>query len=217
MRAVLAVLATAVLAGFAADAQRAPSTDDLVLEDLITVQLVGRDLVAFDLEGSGRLVERLEIDERVLFTGARGRIALALTDRRALGATPRSSSWQAERYRVSESPVERAELSQGLALLVTGQRALAFFDGSWAEEGIGPREQVVHAQVGPGAGVVVTDRRALGVSAQVGGFFATSLRVGEDVEQVDAVSSIVTITTSERTLLFKGTSARWIEHRRNLR
>jgi hypothetical protein len=200
-----------------AAAQRGHSGADVVLQDAIAVELVGRELVAFDLEGSGRLVERLEIGEELIFSEARGRVAVALTTHRMLAATPESSSWRAERYRVSENAVSEAEVSQQLALVVTSQRALAFFSGRWAEESFGPRETLVTTRVGPGAGVVITDRRALGVSAGVGGFFETKLRVREDIESVNAVSSLVTITTSERTLLFKGTSARWVEHRRTLR
>ena len=208
-------LALAVATG--APAQNLPLRDEVVLEDAITVQLVGRELVAFDLEGSGRLVERLEIDEQLLYSGARGRVAVALTDRRALAASPESSSWRVERYRVSEAPSEYADLSQGLAIVVTGQRALAFVGGSWAEEGLGPREAILRTRAGSGAGVVLTDRRALGVSARAGGFFEQKLRVSEEIEDVDAVSNIVTITTSERTLLFKAPTARWVEHKRPLR
>ena len=206
-----------VFAGAPLHAQHLLSPDQVVLEDVISVELVGRELVAFDLVGSGRLVERLEIGEEVLSTRARGRIALALTTRRMLAAAPTSGSWQAERYRISERPSEEADLSQGVALVVTSQRALAFFGSGWTEQSIGPRELLRTTQVGPGAGVVVTDRRALGVSAQAGGFFETKLRIGEDIQSVNAIASIVTLTTSKRVLVFKGASGRWVEHSRTLR
>jgi hypothetical protein len=206
-------LGAALLAGLLA---RAQSELTPVLEDVIYVEVQDRDLVAFDLEGSGRLVERLEIGESVLSTAARGRIAVALTNRRVLGASPKSGSWQSERYRVTEDPSHEVDLSQGLAIVVTPQRALAFFPGRWTQESIGPREVVQLTRSGPGAGVVLTDRRALGVSSRSGGFFEAKLRVGEQVESVTAVSSLVTITTSERTLYFRGATARWAEYRRNL-
>lgn len=212
------VLASGLLAAGVAFGQITPNSGQVVLEDAIAVQLIDREVVAFDLLGSGRLALRLELDERVLFHAARGRVALVLTTSRMLGATPASSSWREERYRITETPVDGAWISQSLGLVITSDRALAFFGpGNWAEQSLGPREDVVAARLGPAAGVVVTDRRALGISADTGGFFETKLRINEEIESVTAVSSIATITTDQRTLLFKGPSAVWVEHRRHLR
>ncbi len=61
----------------------------------------------------------------------------------------------------------------------------------------------------------MTDRRALGIGSK-GGFFEKRLRVNEEIESIKAVASIATIITSQRTLLFKGASAVWVEHRRPL-
>ncbi len=191
---------------------------EVVLEDSIAVEVLGRDLVAFDLLGTGQLSERLELDEEVLFTASRGRVALVLTTRRMLAATPDSSSWRSERYRITERPQESAWISQTLAMVVTGERVLAFFGrGNWAEESFGPREEVSFARIGPATAVVVTGRRALGVSGERGGFFEIELRLNETIESVKAVSSIATVTTSQRTLLFKGPSGRWTERARTLR
>ena len=71
-----------------APAQELLGPDEVRLQDSIAVEIVGREVVAFDLLGSGRLTTRLEIDEVVLWTGARGRVSVVLTDRRLLGATP---------------------------------------------------------------------------------------------------------------------------------
>jgi hypothetical protein len=194
------------------------SLDEVVLEDAIAVEILDREVVAFDLVGSGRLSTRLQIGEEVLFRGARGRIAVVLTTNRMLGATPTSSSWQEEGYRLAEDPVSHAQLSQGLAVVLTSQRALALFGtGSWTEQSLGPRETVIEATVGPGTAVVVTDRRALGVSARTGGFFETKLRLNESIESVNAISGIATVTTSQRTLLFQGPSGVWTERTRPLR
>jgi len=213
-----ALLLYAALAAAPPASGQALGPGDVVLEDAIAVEIVGREVVAFDLVGSGQLAERLELDEEVLFTGSRGRIALVLTTRRLLGATPSSSSWQSKRYRRTERPLHEAWLSQSLAMVVTEQRALAFSGtGNWTEVRIGPREQVKSARIGPATAVVVTNRRALAVSGEHGGFFGTGLRLSETIESVKAVSSIVTITTSQRTLVFKGPSGRWVERRRTLR
>ncbi len=191
---------------------------EVVLEDTIAVEVIGRELVAFDLVGSGQLSERLELEEEVLFTESRGRVAVVGTNHRLLGATPQSSSWRSERYRLSEIPQQSAWISQTLVLVVTGERALAFFGtGNWAEQSIGPRERVVTTRVGPATAVVVTDRRALGISGEHGGFFATELRLNETIESVRALSSIATIVTSQRTLVFKGPSGIWTERSRTLR
>ncbi len=217
--AAAALAATFVLAAAATlQAQRGLEPDRFVLEDTIAVEIIGREVVAFALEGSGRLTTRLELDEEVLFHAARGRVAVVLTNLRMLGATPFSASWQEERYRLTEQPLDHASLSQSLALVVTPQRALAFFGtGNWAEQSLGPRERVITTRLGPGVGVVVTQRRALGISTESGGFFETKLRLKEKIESVQALSSIATITTSQRTLIFKGPLGLWVEHDRPLR
>jgi hypothetical protein len=206
-----------VAASDVAQAQRRAEAERFVLEDAIAVEIIDHEIVAFDLEGSGRLAMRLERNEEVLFYGSRGRVAVVLTTQRMLGATPVSASWQEERYRLTERPLDHAILSQSLALVVTPQRALAFFGtGNWAEQTLGPREYVITSELGPAAGVVVTQRRALGISTETGGFFETKLRLKERIESVRAISSIATITTSQRTLIFKGPSGLWVEHDRKL-
>lgn len=215
--AFLLLLVPALLVSSHASAQIA-RPGEVVLEDQISVEVLGRELIAFDLQGSGQLVQRLELDEEVIHTAARGRVALVLTNRRVLGATPHSASWQSERYRLTETPQTEAWISQSLAVVVTEKRALAFFGtGNWAEQGLRPREQVEIVRVGPATAVVVTDRRALGISTGTGGFFETPLRVKERVESVQTLSEIATLTTSQRTLVFKGPSGLWVERSRPLR
>jgi hypothetical protein len=213
-----ALVAVAAWTPVRADFGQPLPADGVVLEDAIAVEILDREVIAFDLTGSGRLSTRLEKGEQVLFQGARGRVAVVLTTNRILGATPASSSWQVESYRIAEDPVAHAELSQSLAVVLTSQRALALFGtGNWTEQSLGPRETVVDVTVGPGTAVVVTNRRALGVSAQTGGFFEAKLRLDEDIEAVNAISGLATVTTSERTLLFKGPSGLWTEQSRPLR
>lgn len=220
MRRILLALPVLLLAsGLSAQgAAQIARPDEVVLEDLIAVQVLGREVVAFDLQGSGQLVERLELDEEVLHTASRGRVALVLTNRRMLGATPRSASWQSERYRLTEQPQEHAWISQSLAVVVTEKRALAFFGtGNWAEARLGPHEELRTTRVGPATAVVITDRRALGISTGTGGFFEVSLRLNEAVESVQALSDVATVTTSQRVLVFKGPSGLWVERSRPLR
>ena len=218
LRSVVTGVAFCLLLAAAPAAAQRNLAGEVVLEDAIAVELIGRDIVAFDLEGSGRLVERLELGEELLFTRSRGRIAIVATNRRVLGATPLSAAWQTERYRLSETPVQSLWISQSLAFVLTEVRAIAFFGtGNWTEKSIGPREEIVAARIGPATGVIVTNRRALGVSSASGGFFETKLRLNEEIESVKALAGIATITTSQRTLLFKGPSGIWVEHQRRLR
>ena len=75
---------------------------------------------------------------------------------------------------------------------------------------------VLETQVGPGTAVIVTDRRALGVSPNSGGFVHTNMRVHERVERISTRSGVATVTTSQRVLIFQGTNARWVEQRRKI-
>ena len=202
----------------AANANAQVALDQVVLEDAIAVEILDRNVIAFDLQGSGRLKFRLDLDEEVLWSSARGRVAIVVTSRRLLGATPRSAAWQVERYRLNETPPPAAQLSQRLAVAITSQRVLGFFgDGTWTEVKLSLRESIVNTHVGPGAAVVVTDRRALGLSSSSGGFFETGLQIREEIASVRTLSSIATVTTSYRTLVFKGPSGRWTSEERSPR
>jgi hypothetical protein len=213
---VLTVLPALLVTGAIARAEL--PANEVVLEDSIAIEILDRTIVAFDLLGSGRLDTRLEIDEEVLWYGSRGRVAIVLTSRRLLGATPQSSDWRQERYRLDEAPARVARLSSRLAVAITPQRILGFFgSGNWAEVRLGLREAVVDARVGPGTGVIVTNRRALALSSDSGGFFETKLQIREQIESVRTLASIATVTTSERTLVFKGPSGIWSGQQRSSR
>ena len=60
----------------------------------------------------------------------------------------------------------------------------------------------------------MTDRRALGLSPQVGGWFRIGINVGEQIESVVAKSNLVTVTTNRRLLIFRSPTGSWEE--RNL-
>jgi hypothetical protein len=89
--------------------------------------------------------------------------------------------------------------------------------GSLVEYRLGPREQVVVARVGENVGVVVTDRKALGLSPFRGGFFATPLNLGDQIEAVTAESNLATLTAGRRLLIFRATTGSWEERSRDLR
>jgi hypothetical protein len=88
--------------------------------------------------------------------------------------------------------------------------------GNLAEISLGVREQVVVARVGENVGVVVTDRRALGLSPFLGGFFSTALTLGDQVEAVSAESNLATMTIGRRLLNIRATTGSWEERTRKL-
>jgi hypothetical protein len=76
---------------------------------------------------------------------------------------------------------------------------------------------VLGSRTGENVAVVTTDRRALGLSPQVGGFFPTKLELGERVEALDTSANMATLTTNRRVLIFRGPFGSWEEKRRRLR
>jgi hypothetical protein len=203
---ILGLLCLLALASPAA-AQR----DEFELEDTVAVVSIDRELIAHTPD-RGSSKRRLELGERLIWHGARGRIGFAVTDRRVFGFDSRSG-WSDRRLRVAEASPARPKLSSRIALFVTSQRAIAF-DGHWREEPIGPQEGVHTAAVGSGAALVVTNRRALALSPASREFVALKLGVHEIVETARTVASSAEVTTSKRVLFFSGAS--WSEQKRSL-
>jgi hypothetical protein len=182
---------------------------------LLEVQVIGRQLMAIDSETGGELPLRLEREESVLYTRSQGRVGVVVTDRRLLAAATGSGSWQEARYRKGESAPAEIELGDRVALAMMRTRAVGFDGGSRniVESTIGPREIVLDTAVGPNVVMVVTDRRALGLSPYRGGFFDVRLRVGEAFHSVKAFANHATLQTSQRLLIFRSPDASWEEKR----
>jgi hypothetical protein len=197
----------------------ADASEDALLAPLLDVIVLEREILAIDAEGGGETRERLEIGENVLFAKQRGKVGVAVTDRRILAVATRSGSWQEARYRRGETPPLDASLGDRVALLLTAQRAIGFDGGSGnlIEASIGPQEVATRTAVGQNVAVVVTNRRALGLSSERGGFFDTRLRVGEPVESISALAKTVTLQTDRRLLIFRGPSGSWEERRLPIR
>jgi hypothetical protein len=177
------------------------------------VLVLERELVAVDgLAGTETRVD-LERGERVLWSDARGRVGVAVTDRRLLAVATRSGAWQATRFRRGETPPSGVLAGELVAIAVTEKRALGFDGGSGnlVERTLGPRERVIAADASGAVGVVVTDRRALGVSPFAGGFFAQALRIDETIEAVAATGNVATVRTSRRVLTFQAGGGVWVE------
>jgi len=207
----------AALALLASGAARAGESGPL--GDLLQIVTTPRALLALAAEGGGDRREALERGERVLWTGSRGLVGVAVTDKRILAVTTRSAAWQTTRFRRGESAPHVTALGDRVALVVTDRRLLGFDGGSGnlVETSLGLREAFRDARVSANLAVVVTDRRALGLSPFVGGFFEVALRLGESLEGLEAVSDVATVTTSQRLLIFRATSGSWSERLLELR
>jgi hypothetical protein len=193
--------------------QRVRAPGETPIADVLQLIQLDRELVAVDgLAGADIRVD-LELGERVLWTEARGRVGIAVTDRRLLAVATRSGAWQATRFRRGEALPEGAFVGEQVAVVVTSKRALGFDGGSGnlVERSLGPRERVIAADASGAVGLVVTDRRALGVSPFAGGFFTTALRVGESIEAVAATGNVATVRTSRRLLTFQAAGGIWVE------
>jgi hypothetical protein len=185
------------------------------LSPLLELRVIGRQIFAIDSETGGELPLRLEREEAVLYKRSQGRVGVVVTDRRLLAAATGSGSWQEARYRNGETAPAEVEIGDRVALALMRTRAVGFDGGSRniIESTIGPRERVLDTAVGPNVVMVVTDRRALAMSSQHGGFFEVPLRVGESLVSVSAYANHATLQTSQRLLIFRGSDASWEEKR----
>ena len=193
---------------------------DVQLTDVIEVQVLDREVIAYDVEGSGRRALRLRRFEDVTWSGSKGRIGVVLTTRRALAITPGAAAWTSIDFQLGERLPDSADLGERLALVHTDRRLLGFDVGTraWSIESISPREQSIASEVGEGTAVVVTSRRVLGIGAAgAAGFFAAPLRIHEKIEGLSARPNLATVTTSQRVLVFRSPSGSWTFTTRPLR
>jgi len=218
-RCIALLVAACVFAPLFCGAVSAHAQDDVLLAPQLDIVVLPRELLAVDAQSGGQLAARLELGERVLYAKQRGRVGVAVTDRRMLAVAAGSGAWQEARYRSGEAPPPDVVLGDRVALFLTPVRAIGFDgrSGNLVESGIGPQESLVDSVVGQNLAVVVTTRRALGVSAARGGFFDVKLRVGERLEDLSALANLATLRTSQRLLLFRGPTGTWEERRLPIR
>jgi hypothetical protein len=212
-----AALAASLLLTAAVAAAQQPG--EVPLADVLEVLVLDRQLVAIDARGGGQRELALRLEESVLWTGARGRVGVALTDQRVLAVAAGSAAWQEADRQLDEKLPGDALLGERVALVVTSRRVLGFDGGSGnlVESRLGIRERVLALRAGENAAVVVTDRRALGLSPMVGGFFEAKLSPVERFESLTAAANLATVTTDRRVLIFRAPSGSWEERPRTLR
>ena len=196
--------------------QLAFGDDDRVpLGELLEVIALDDELVAIDAETGGTSVERLRVGEEILWRGSRGLLAVVVTDQRVLAIATRSSRWQSVNYERRERPPQEVLLGDRVALVVLGRRVLGFVGTTsrFAEERLGPHQELRASRVGANVGVIVTDREALGLSPAAGGFFPVRLQLKEKLRAVEARANLATVSTSQRILVFRAPSGTWAERR----
>ena len=184
---------------------------DVVLEDTLSVDHIGRSLYAFDSLSGGQNKFDLDLQEKVIFQGARGRVGLVVTNRRLLAIAAGQGGWRVQPLQISEQERTEQWISSRVALVVTPKRIIGFDAGTsaWLEVGVGPHEAVEQAQVGSSTAIVLTGNNAYGLSPDAGGFFAQPLQIHEKIESVSASAAIGRVLTSRRLLIFKAGTGAW--------
>lgn len=193
-----------------AEAQRLfPS--DVELEDVVEIEIMGREVLAFDAMGAGSRSFRLEIGEEIVWSEVAGRVGIVATTARLMGVSADGGSWNELRYGVHETPPERILVGTRVALTVTDKRIIGYDSraGLWLVRDVGPHETVRVVRVGAGTGVVVTDRTAYGLSPDAGGFLATPMQIHETLDSVRVSANMATVNTSKRLLVFRAPTGAW--------
>jgi hypothetical protein len=200
-----------------AGSQMPPVDPRVPLGQLLELVFEENSVIAFDAQG-GSIAQNLELGERVYWHGAQGAVGVVLTDRRILAVAANSGSFQEARYGRGESGPGEALLGDRVAIIATSERAIGFDGGSGnlIEYRFGPQESLVTTRTGANVVVVVTDRKLLGLSPFVGGFFSTPLFVRERVERINPSPNLVTVQTDHRYLTFRSDSTIWTELNRPL-
>jgi hypothetical protein len=191
---------------------------DVELEDVISIEVLDRFVLAFDMLGGGSRSFQLEIGEEIIWLRATGRLGVVVTDRRLMGVSADRGSWTELRYLVHESRPERVLTGTRVALTLTDRRIIGYdtHSASWLVRDIGPHEVVKAARVGAGTAVVVTDRKAYGFSPDAGGFLDTPMRIHEKLDGVRVSANLATVNTSKRILVFRAPAGTWTVERRPL-
>jgi hypothetical protein len=206
-------VALAILGLLAALPARAQQPDEVPLEDLLELIHLEHQILAIDAEGGGQTGVELELGEKVVWSRSRGQVGVVLTDRRVLAVGTGSASWQGTRYRRTEQVPNGALLGDRVALLHTRDRVLGFDGGTGnlLEYRLGPQEYVVTSRTGANVALAITNRSALGLSPQAGGFFPVSLQIRERIVDLIPRSNLVTVRTDRRLLIFRGPTGSWEE------
>jgi hypothetical protein len=192
--------------------------NEVELEDVIAIEVLGRELIAYDLLGTASPKVTLDMTETVSWMRSVGRVGLAMTGTRVLAISPGTGGWRVVRFGVHEIRPGAGFVGARVALVVTDRRILGFDSRSatWTTQALGPNEEALQARVGDSTAIVVTNRTAYGFSPGAGGFSARPLSIHERVEGLRVTANMATLSTSQRLLVFRAPNGIWTEERRPL-
>jgi hypothetical protein len=182
--------------------------------DSLDIQRVGDELVAVS-EGQFRATIRLALTEQILRQGAKGIVGVALTNRRFLAVSTASADWKQIRLQSDEAESAQVQLGANVAMLVTGQRLLAFDGvlGRLTEERLIGPEALITSGVNEHVGIVVTTRRVIGLASRSKGPVDRPLSLNESYESSKVLGTVARVRTSHRVLVFDGSSGIWTEEK----
>ncbi len=182
--------------------------DEVPLGDLVQVVTLNNKVIAIDARGGSQETVRLKAKEKVEWTGARGKIGVALTNYRVLAFSADGGAWQELSYTSGEERPDAALLGDRVAMLVTGYRIIGF-NGAFAEARFESTEKLVDSRVGQNVAVAVTTHRALGFANTVSQWVDTPMNSDEQLLSVTAGADFATVTTEHRIRVFRAPSASW--------
>ena len=184
------------------------------IEDLIDIAESKGKIIAI-IEGRKTITFDLRPDEKVLWSGSRGYLGAFLTDQHFFVISTSLNAWQALPLRLDESGKGVASLSEYIALLVTGDRAIGFDATSnrFIETQLPIHDELLAAEAEKYVAVVITSSRAFGLAAKTWAFKQIPLHVRETFEAIKITSSKAVVRTSDRLLTFEARGSRWNEHR----
>ena len=178
--------------------------------DSVDVQHIDGELIAVR-DGATTTRLRLEPREKVRWTASRGTVGAALTNKRLLGVSLRSSGWRTLRLTDGERLVLDASLGGNLLVAATQRRILAFHGttGVWSEVRFSPGEGVEESAAGDQVAVVLTNQRAVGFAASRSDSRSLRFDVHESRAVLRVLSTVATVLTERRLLTYDATLGLW--------
>lgn len=191
-----------------------PSYAGEEIEDLIDITETNDKIIAV-IEGKKTISFELRSKENVLWSGSKGYMGVFLTNQNFYVISTSLSSWQVLPLRIGESEKSAAHLSPYIALLVTEDRAVAFYALSdrFTEIQLPIHDELIAADAEKYVAVVITSSRAFGLAVETMVFSEIQFRVRESIKDIKITSSKATVRTSDRLLSFEAEGATWNEYR----
>jgi hypothetical protein len=191
-----------------------PSNSKDDIEDLVYIEQADRKIIAIR-DGILATPFELRSKEEVLWLDSDGYIGALLTNERFIAISLSSPGWLETPLRSKEAYDGSPILSPTLALLVTKERVIRFdaISHRFIEQSLRLDEEFVAAEANDYVAVVISSRRALGLSSGVSGFREIRFRTSETFQSLKTTPQVVTLRTSWRVLTFGASSPSWSEVR----